>query len=71
MPQDEFERLIHASRNTEKDIIEHLPSELTKRVKKALVGSIGRRNGLCELSGRCHEAKSFSWTGVKLERDGI
>jgi transposase len=40
-------------------------------LKKAAVGSIGRRNGLSELSGRCHEAKSFSWARVKLERDGI
>ena len=36
-----------------------------------LADSTGQRNSVCELSGRCYEAKSFSWTGVKLERDSI
>jgi transposase len=40
-------------------------------LKKAAVGSIGRRNSLCEFSGRGHEAKSLSWSGVKLECDSI
>jgi transposase len=38
-------------------------------LKKAAVSSTGQRNSVCEFSGRCYEAKSFSWTGVKLERD--
>ena len=40
-------------------------------LKKAAVGSSGRRNSLRELSRRCCEAKSFSWTGVKLTCDSI
>jgi transposase-like protein len=40
-------------------------------LKKAAVGSIDRRNSRCELNGRGYEAKSFSWSSVKLERDGI
>ena len=40
-------------------------------LKKAAVGSSGRRNIPREHSrGRC-EAKSFSWTGVKLTCDSI
>lgn len=40
-------------------------------LKKAAVGSSGRRNGPREHSrGRC-EAKRFSWTGVKLTCDRI
>ena len=39
-------------------------------LKKAAVASIGRRNSLSKLSGRCYKAKSFSWAGVKLERNG-
>jgi len=38
---------------------------------KLPVGSIDRRNSLCKLNGRCDEAKSFSWSGVKLECDSI
>ena len=40
-------------------------------LKKAAVNSIGRRNSRCELSCRCDEAKSFSWSGVELQRDSI
>jgi len=40
-------------------------------LKKAAVGSIGRRNSCCELSGRCYEAKRFSWTSVQLKRDSV
>jgi transposase-like protein len=40
-------------------------------LKKAAVGSIGRRNSLRELSRRSCEAKSFSGTGVKLTRDSV
>ena len=40
-------------------------------LKKAAVDSSGRRNGLRELSRRSCEAKSFSWTGVKLTCDSI
>ena len=40
-------------------------------LKKAAVGSIDRRNSRCELNGRRDEAKSFSWSGVKLECDSI
>jgi transposase-like protein len=40
-------------------------------LKKAAVGSSGRRNSLRELSRRSCEAKSFSWTGVKLTCDSI
>ena len=40
-------------------------------LKKAAVDSSGRRNSLRELSRRSCEAKSFSWTGVKLTCDSI
>jgi transposase len=40
-------------------------------LKKAAVSSTDRCNSLCELNGRCDEAKSFSWSGVKLECDSI
>ena len=40
-------------------------------LKKAAVDSSGRRNCLRELSRRSCEAKSFSWTGVKLTCDSI
>ena len=40
-------------------------------LKLATVGSSGRGNSRCEFSGRCYEAKSFSWTSVKLERDSV
>ena len=40
-------------------------------LKKAAVGSSGRRNSLRKLSRRRCEAKSFSWAGVKLTRDSI
>ena len=40
-------------------------------LKKAAVGSSDQRNGLCELSRRCYEAKSFSWAGVNLECDSV
>ena len=40
-------------------------------LKKAAVSSIGRRNSFCKFSGRRHEAKSLSWSGVKLECDSI
>ena len=40
-------------------------------LKKAAVGSTGRRNSLCELSRRSCEAKSLSWTSIKLARDSI
>jgi transposase-like protein len=40
-------------------------------LKKAAVGSSGRRNSCCELNCRRYEAKSFSWSGVKLKRDSI
>ena len=40
-------------------------------LKKAAVGSSGRRNSLRELSRRGFEAKSFSWTGIKLTCDRI
>jgi transposase-like protein len=40
-------------------------------LKKAAVGSSGRRNSLRELSRRSCEAKSFSWPGVKLTGDCI
>ena len=57
--------------------IARLKREVTKLkaerdiLKKAAVGSIDRRNSLCKLNGRCDEAKSFSWSGVKLECDSI
>ena len=57
--------------------IARLKREVTKLkaerdiLKKAAVGSSGRRNGLRELSRRGCEAKSFSWTGVQLMRDSI
>ena len=57
--------------------IARLKREVTKLkaerdiLKKAAVGSSGRRNIPREHSrGRC-EAKSFSWTGVKLTCDSI
>jgi len=40
-------------------------------LKKAAVDSSGQRNSLRELSRRSCEAKSFSWTGVKLTCDSI
>ena len=40
-------------------------------LKKAAVGSIDRRNSRCELNARRYEAKSFSWSGIQLERDSI
>ena len=33
-------------------------------LKKAAVGSSGRRNSRCELSRRCYEAKGFSGAGI-------
>ena len=57
--------------------IARLKREVTKLkaerdiLKKAAVGSSGRRNSLCELSRRGCEAKSFSWTGVQLACDSI
>src|SRR5213078_1922869 len=52
--------------------IARLKREVTKLkaerdiLKKAAVSSIGRRNNFCKFSGRRHEAKSLSWSGVKL-----
>ena len=40
-------------------------------LKKAAVDSSGRGNSRCEFSRGCYEAKSFSWTRVKLERDSV
>ena len=40
-------------------------------LKKAAVGSSGRGNSRCEFSRWCYEAKGFSWTSVKLERDSV
>jgi transposase len=40
-------------------------------LKKAAVDSSGRGNSRCEFSRRCYEAKGFSWTSVKLERDSV
>ena len=40
-------------------------------LKKGMVGSTGRRNGLGEGSGWCLEAKRFPWPGIELERDCI
>jgi transposase len=57
--------------------IAQLKREVTKLkaerdiLKKAAVDSIDRRNSPCEFNGRCYEAKSFSWSRVKLECDSI
>jgi len=40
-------------------------------LKKAAVDSSGRGNSRCEFSRRCYEAKGFSCTSVKLERDSV
>ena len=40
-------------------------------LKKAAVGSTGRRNGLCEGSGGCLEAKCFPGPGIELECDSV
>src|SRR6478672_3201407 len=40
-------------------------------LKKAALSSIGRCNGLSELSCRCYEAKCFSRTGVELKRNCV
>jgi transposase len=57
--------------------ITRLKREVTKLkaerdiLKKAAVDSTGERNGFGKLSAWSHEAKSFPWTGVELERDSI
>ena len=67
----------HGQMKPEQLEIARLKREVTKLkaerdiLKKAAVGSSGRRNIPREHSrGRC-EAKSFSWTGVKLTCDSI
>ena len=40
-------------------------------LKKASVGSTDRRNGLCEGSGGCLEAKCFPGPGIGLECDKV
>ena len=40
-------------------------------LKKGMVGSTGRRNGLGEGSGWCLEAKRLPWPDVERERDRI
>lgn len=46
-------------------------STIRVNAKEGTVDSSGRGNSRCEFSRGCYEAKSFSWTRVKLERDSV
>ena len=67
----------HGQMKPEQLEIARLKREVTKLkaerdiLKKAALSSIGRCNGLSELSCRCYEAKCFSWTGVELKRNCV